>query len=189
MNKNPDEVKLNSIFQASINSILCDDAFTKEVMIQKIIQEYTLPIIILDFDLLYSGYVKSAMIKNRENVIVFNPKNENWQQILKDVLIKVSKEKCILIIDSLNGFFAIFDQKDSGQYADSCMMILSSAVKNSGNKIFLGSIARFKENNGWILHPTGRRVLSNKSISKFFITAKEIQVLSTDNKIQKVIKL
>ena len=180
LDKKPNKVKINEIFINSINSILCHNAFVKEVMIQKIIEEYNeLPIIYLDFDLLHSGYTQAGMIKNYENVVVFTPTEENWNDVLKKVTIKISEKKCILVIDSLNGVFTIFNEKDSGRYANSCVMLLSSLVKNQNCKIFLTSIARLKsgEDERWVLWPTGRRVLENKSVSRFFVNTDQTEII------------
>ena len=191
LDKNPNKVKMKEIFTNSINSVLCHNAFVKEEIIQRIIEEYqSSSIIYLDFDLLYSGYTQSGIMKNYKNVIVYSPTKENWNSLLKEIIVRISKKNCILIIDSLNGVFTIFNEKDSGRYVNSYMMLLSSLIKNQKRKIFLTSIARLKEKKRWILYPTGRHVLENKSISKFFVNnTNQIEMLSPENKTEKIIEI
>lgn len=174
LNKNPDcaNDEIDNIFVDPINSILCQNAFAKETIIKKIIQHYSIPIIYLDFDLLYSGYMKAGIIKHEKNVIIFSPKRKDWSKILSKILIKISNENCVLVIDSLNSFFSIFDDKDDNRYTNACIMILASFVKNSSfskNKMFLTSIARPK-NGRWTLFPIGTRpILENPLATKFFV--------------------
>ena len=185
LDKNPD---MASIFTNSVNSILCHSAFSKQVMIQKILGGCKDPIIYLDFDLLYSGYVQSGMIQERQDIAIFRPKREDWESILKKIIMRISgNENYTLIVDSLNGFFTLFDENDSGRYANSCMMLLASIIKNNTSKMFLNSVARLRENDGWVLS-IGRYVLENKAVSKFFVNdTGQIEVLSAENKIEKII--
>ena len=191
MDKNPNDEFLTT-FDNSINSILCYDAFSKEAIIKKIIEFNSTSIILLDFDQLFTGYINSGILKKENNLQIYSPSKDNWLQIFKEVISQVSTKQTILIIDSLNGFFSIFDEKDSGRYANSCMMMMSSCVRNMQGMIFLCSVAKIKENEGWILQPTGRHVLDTNSISKFFVRKqKDIQIesLSQENKTEKIFHL
>ena len=69
-------------------------------------------------------------------------------------------------------------------------MLLASLIKNNASKIFLSSIAKLREKDGWILYPTGRHVLENKSITKFFINgSKQIEKLSEENETEIIIEI
>lgn len=178
-------------FPNSINSILCYNAFTKASIIQKF-SDIDTPTILLDFDLLFTGYIESGIISKNNDLTIYAPTKENWQDIFKKIIIKISSQKTVLIIDSLNGFFSIFDEKDSGRYANSCMIMFSSVIKSTNGKIFMCSIAKLKENEGWILHPTGRHVLENKSVDKFFVRKQEdiqVEALSLENKTEKIFQI
>ena len=158
-------------FPNPVNSILCHDAFAKEAAIQKIIGGGGDggPVVLLDFDLLYTGYVRAGVIPRHENVTTYLPARENWQEIFKEVVMRVSGGSTTLIVDSLNGFFSVFDDKDSGRYANSCMMMMASCTGGSRGRIFLCGVAGQGADGGWRLHPSGRHVLENGSISQFFV--------------------
>lgn len=175
MDKNPGGVPFLADFPGPINSILCRSAFAKEVMVHKTISGCGMPAILLDFDLLYTGYVKAGIIEEPPNLTIRSPSRDNWQSVLGGVVAEASSRPVVVVVDSLNGFFSIFGDKDSGRYANACMMMLASCVCNARGKIFLGSVARLREDEGWVLHPTGRRVLENPAIAKFFVTAQDGQ--------------
>ena len=188
LDKNPNNIKLGEVFADSVNSILCHDGFAKEAIIAKIIKEYDIPTIYLDLDLLYSGYVQSDIIKKQADVLLFTPDRKSWNDTFKEIIERISSEEHVLMVDSLNGFFTLFDDKNSGRYCNSCMMMLASMSRNRKSKIFLSSVAKLR-GDGWILYPTGRHVLENRSISKFFVSTDQIEILSAENQVEKIIKI
>ena len=51
------------------NLVLCSNSFHKIEFLNKLINSVENPIIFVDMDLLYSGYIESKMIQKRENLI------------------------------------------------------------------------------------------------------------------------
>jgi len=191
LDKNPEDA-LSESFPSSINSVLCDNAFTKESVIQKIVEMSAMPAVVLDFDLLYTGYAKSSMVAKPEGLRTYSPTRDEWESVLEEIILRVSGEPTLVIVDSLNGFFSVFDGKDSGRYANACMMMMSSCASASGGKVFLCSVARLKEGEGWILQPVGRRVLENALIAKFFASGRpevSIEAISPENKTEKIFRM
>lgn len=191
MDESP-EGSLSDSFPNSINSVLCDSAFTKESVIQKIIERSAMPAVVLDFDLLYTGYAKSGMIAKAGGVKTYSPTRDEWESVLEEIILRVASEPTLVVVDSLNGFFSVFDGKDSGRYANACMMMMSSCASASGGKVFLCSVARLREGEGWILQPVGRRVLENALIAKFFASRKpevSIEAISPENKTEKIFRM
>ncbi len=187
MDKNPDGVL--ACFPNHVNSVLCHDAFAKEAAIGRIIGACTDPVMLLDFDQLFTGYVNSEMVPRGDNLRIYSPDRQNWVGTFKELATRASSQQTVLIVDSLNGFFSVFDERDSGMYANSCMMMLSSSIRAAGGKIFLCSVARLREGEGWILHPTGRHVLDSGLISKFFVRRQngiQLEALSRENSTEKV---
>ncbi len=74
------------------NLILCSNSFHKIEFLNKIIISTKNPIIFVDMDLLYSGYIESKMIKEKENLMIFQPSNLNWKEKLSEIITKVSKK-------------------------------------------------------------------------------------------------
>ncbi len=187
--------ELMKIFEINpLNSIMFSDSFLKTVFLNKIIQATNNTIYYLDFDLLYSGYITSNIISKNNRVILYQPTKNDLLEIFKKILYIVSKEKSIVILDSLNGFFNLFNEnKDAGRLVNSYIVLLSTISKMSGSFVIFASLAREKDDEGHVLSITGRHVVDSKNITKILtekmnsnIVAK---VLGEKNKPKNLLKI
>ncbi|MDC1136279.1 hypothetical protein OAS76_00650 [Nitrosopumilus sp.] len=180
MDKNPEiilESNLENIkneFSKGIPSlILCSDSFHKIEFLNKLINSVQNPIIFVDMDLLYSGYIESKMIQKRENLVIFQPNKQNWEKKLSEIITKVSKKEFLIIIDSFNGIYNLFDDLESARFVNSCIMLLSSLGKQSNSTVVITAMARKKDNNEWILSPGGKHIMKSPKSNIYFL--KKIQ--------------
>ena len=111
LDKNPEIIlddnleKIQNEFRKNVPSlVLCSDSFDKIEFLNKLINSVENPIIFVDMDLLYSGYIESKMIQKRENLVIFQPNKLNWEKELSEIITKGSKAEFLIIIDS---FFII----------------------------------------------------------------------------------
>ncbi|HXW02446.1 MAG TPA: hypothetical protein VD828_03645 [Candidatus Nitrosotenuis sp.] len=119
-----------------------------------------MPILYLDFDLLYSGYVAAKILSQSKNVILHQPTQQTWMDLSVDIMDQISQRQHLVIIDSLNGFFTtITNQKDSGRIINNIIMLLVSTGQKTNSFIVVGSISKFKKDEGWILSAIGRHVI------------------------------
>ena len=174
LDKNPEQYSdedLSSIMKIielnTLNSIMFSDPFLKTIFLNKLILKTNTPILYLDFDLLYSGYVTSNIISLRNGVTLYHPTKDNWIKTLKTILLKLSENKSMLIMDSLNGLFNLHNEKkDAGRLINSYIMFLSCVAKMSNSCIVLPSITRKKNDEGWALSITGRHVIESKQMTR-----------------------
>ena len=96
--------------QKNPNIILCSKPFHKIEFLNRLINSVKDPIIIVDMDLLYTGYVQSGMIKKKENVTIFCPDKIDWKEKISKIISNISKERFLVIIDSFNGVYNLFDE-------------------------------------------------------------------------------
>ena len=155
------------------NLILCSNSFHKIEFLNKIIISTKNPIIFIDMDLLYSGYIESKMIQEKENLMIFQPSNLNWKEKLSEIITKVSKKEFLIIIDSFNGIYNLFDDLESARFVNSCIMLLSSLGKQTNSTIVITAMARKKENSEWILSPGGKHIMKSAKMGIYFL--KKIQ--------------
>jgi hypothetical protein len=164
---------IQSEFKKNIpNLILSSNSFHKIEFLNKIISSTKNPIIFVDMDLLYSGYIESKIIQHKENLTIFQPSNQNWKEKLAEISNKISKEEFLIIIDSFNGIYNIFDDLESARFVNSCIMLLSSFGKRSNSTIIITAMARKKENSEWILSPGGKKIMKLVKMGIFFIKKK-----------------
>jgi len=154
----------NILRQNKINSVLYSDPFLKAGFIAKLVEDLKLDVLYLDLDLLYSGYIVSGMIKTPQNLTLFQPTFEILNNTLAKILVDLSTKKSVVIIDSLNGFFNMLNKKkDIGKLVTSYVMLLASIAYSTGSYVVLTSMVRFKKEEGWVLSPTGKRLIEAKN--------------------------
>ena len=99
LDKNP-EINLNDDLKCIQNEfknnvpslVLCLNSFHKIEFLDKLISSIKNPIIFVDMDLLYSGYIESKMIKQKENVEIFRPNKLDWKERLSEIICKISEK-------------------------------------------------------------------------------------------------
>lgn len=172
-NPNDDLTKLNLqtiLEQDLINSVFYSDPFLKAGFVSKLVQDTKLEVLYLDLDLLYSGYVVSEILPTKENVSLFQPTTETLYQILKEILVKASLSQTIIIVDSLNGLFNILNRKKNiGKAVMSIIMLLASIARMTKSYLVVASMVRYKKEEGWILSPTGKRLIETKNSKKILL--------------------
>ena len=188
LSKNPEQVnsKIESILEQNlINIIYYENSFAKAKFLTKTIEKWDIPTFYLDFDLLYSGYVKANMIPTLKNVTLLWPNSENLRDNLESVIEKISMTKSVVVIDSLNGFFNTLEDDDAGMLINSFIMMLASSAKNTKSIILVGSLSKLNDENEFVLYSSGRHVIDNKHMKKIQLVESnsllKINILNFDN--------
>ncbi len=183
LDKNPGQIIDNDLTQIQIkleqnnpNIILCSKPFHKIEFLNRLINSTKDPIIFIDMDLLYAGYVESKMIQKKENLTIFCPNKTDWEEKFSEIISKVSKNRFLVIIDSLNGIYNLFDDLESAIFINSCLMLLSSIGNHVKSSVLITGMARKKENDGWILSPGGRRIIKSEKTGVYCIKKTEKNV-------------
>ena len=168
---NSSKLNLQTILEQDlINSVFYPDPFLKAGFISKLVQDTKLEVLYLDLDLLYSGYIVSGVLPTIKNVTLFQPTTETLYQMLKEILDKASLSQTMIIVDSLNGLFNILNQKKNvGKAVMSIIMLLASIAKMTKSYLVVPSMVRFKKEEGWILSPTGKRLIETKNSKKILL--------------------
>ena len=197
MDKSPEQIldgklfHIQNEFKEKIpNIILCSEPFHKAQFLSKLINSFQKPIIFVDLDLLYTGYVKSGMIQKKSNLTIFHPTKENWEEKFTEIITKISKEKFMVIIDSFNGIYNMFEDLESAIFINSCIMLLATLGKDTDSSVIITAMARKKENEGWILTPGGKQIIKSTKTGVYLLKKIEndliIREIEEDSKIFKI---
>ncbi len=188
LEKNSEQIPINNVTiedleQNTLNMIFYEDSFAKTRFFTNTISEWNTPISYFDFDLLYSGYIKSGITSAVKNITLLCPDNDNLHKNIKSVMDNISKKKSLVIIDSLNGFFNLLEgKKDAGRIVNALLMLLVSAAKNTKSIIIVGSLSKQNDKKDWVLSNTGRHVIESDYMTK-------IQLIeSHDRTVAKILK-
>ncbi|MBL7017600.1 MAG: hypothetical protein ISR81_01650 [Nitrosopumilus sp.] len=176
LDKNPelsiddDLIKIQIEFeQKNPNIILCSKPFHKIEFLNRLINSVKDPIIIVDMDLLYTGYVQSGMIKKKENVTIFCPDKIDWKEKLSKIISNISKERFLVIVDSFNGVYNLFDGLESARFINSCIMLLSSIGNQTKSSVIVTGMARKKDDDEWVLSPGGKHIIKSEKTGVYFL--------------------
>ncbi len=176
LDKNPEQILdddlicvENEFSNKNPNIILCSEPFLKAEFLNELINSINYPVIFLDFDLLYSGYIVSEMIKKNDKVEIFHPSKEDWKKTISEIAKRISNEKNLVVIDSFNGFYNIFDEKESGRFINASLMLLSSIGRANGSSVIITALVRKNDNGEWILSPGGRHIIDSKKSGTYHL--------------------
>ena len=174
-------INIHEEFKKRIQStILCSEPFYKVEFLNKLISSVEDIIIVIDLDLLLTGYVNSGIIEKKDNVTILNPNEENLKREISEVMAKISLKKSLVIIDSLNGFYNILNDKhDSAKFINSCIMLLASIAKKTNSTIIVTSTARKNDSEAWVTAPGGKKVVRIKESVLFLLNKIENNLLIT----------
>ena len=158
----------DSLIPSSSNLIFYEDAFSKIKLVEQISTSQNLPILYIDLDFLFSGFINSQLL-SLPNLSLFNTLESNFNEILPKILTKISTEPHLVILDSMNGLYNIFsNSEDSGRVVNSIIMLIKQNVKFSKSILIISALARKKEEK-WVLS-NGRQILENENMKKFFLS-------------------
>jgi len=176
--------------QNVLNSVMCSDPYVKTAFFIKLVDLMDLPIVYLDFDLLYSGYLTAKIVPECDKLQVFQPTRDNWNDLFRDVIASISKQKSLLIFDSLNGFFSLFyNKKDVGMFVNSYIMLLSATAKLTDSSVVVASMAK-KEDQVWVLETIGRQIIDAKNMTKMQLELKNSKIkISNSTNVECVIPI
>lgn len=181
LDKNPDPEILDDVRRVletnSFNLILSNEALIKTGFLSTLIDSIQIPVVYVDFDFLYTGYLTSGIITQNENVIVYRPKRDDFEMILKKIIVKIACERSVVVIDSLNGIFTLYDEKDSGRFVNTFLMFLVCIARYSDSKIIVGSVGKHVEGEGWILTPTGRHPVEIDEMTRVYLSRQDAGIL------------
>ena len=198
LDKSPEWVLDNNLtyiqneFRKNIPSIvLCSEPFYKIEFLNTLINSVENLIIFVDMDLLYTGYIESGMIQKKENLVVFHPNKENWKEKLSEIITQTSKEEILVIIDSFNGVFNMFDDLESARFINSCIMLLASLGRNTNSSIIVTAMVRKKENGDWVISPGGKQIIKSEKTGMYFLKKIEENLIisnleKTNSKVYKI---
>ena len=172
-------------FSKKSNLVLCKDVFDKVKFLNYLFTNTNDQIILLDTDLLMTGYFQSQMIPKRDNLMVFSPDESTWKLHLTEIIAKFSDKRCLIVIDSLNGAYNLFEGLESIRFVDSCIMLLLSMIKKNNSLLISTVSARQNKEKSWALSPGGKEIISSEKDHHYILKNQgnklEIAPLSSKN--------
>ncbi len=177
---NKDSVQPIQFMQYGLNIILCSHPFAKSVFLDALAHSSNNAVLYLDFDLLYSGYIESGLLKPRDNVTIFRP-HLKWEESLVTILSKISMTPYTVIIDSLHGMSALWSDRRSIQRVNRSIMLLTALSNEVGTQVMATMMGDMPKH-GWAMVPGGN---SPSNLDRTFVingTSNSIRLLRYDER-------
>ena len=174
---------IQSILEKKIVNLLSySDSYTKTAFMKELISESDNKIIYLDFDLLFSGYINSNMIPKSENLSLFQIQTKIWDDILQQIILEISSNRSIIIVDSINVFYNLFTERsDVGRFINSSIMLLANSAKISNSIILISVFVPSQEK---INEEIPKYIIETELLSKFFLGIKNsFLIISSHSKV------
>ena len=149
--------------------VLCSEPFDKMEFLDAMINCTTYPVVFVDMDLLYTGYVESGMIRRRNGVEVFCPSRRDWMVEFAKIVLDSSRKRTLIIIDSLNGMHGVFDDIESARFVNSCVMLLASLGRQADSSVIVTAMVRPRNSRGWVLAPGGRQIIRSRGVGCYVL--------------------
>ena len=184
LDKNPHQILDNDLEKIKIefskknpSLILCKRSFLKSEFLNRLVEAVDFPVIFFDIDLLYTGYVKSGLIKKNDKVTIFRTKKEDFSKNLEKIIQAISKERVLVVIDTLNGVYNMFDELESARFVNSALMLLSSISRQTQSQIIVSGIATKNEDGELVLSPSGRHLINTKQTGMYFLSMEDSKII------------
>ncbi|MFB5607141.1 MAG: hypothetical protein ACE5RG_03460 [Candidatus Nitrosomaritimum yanchengensis] len=159
------------------NFVLSSNPFVKTEFLHKLVESMNLPVFFLDCDLLYSGYVASGIIKKNDKLKFFVTTKSSLNNDIKQIIKKIENEKSLIILDSLNGLYNMFDELEYVRFINSTIMLLSTVAKYSKSIIIITGMTRKNKNKEFVLSPTGRQIVRIKKAGFYELGSSETSLI------------
>lgn len=176
LNQNISQIQ-SEFYGRNPNFVLSSNPFVKTEFLHKLVESMNLPVFFLDCDLLYSGYVASGIIKKNDKLKFFVTTKSSLNNDIKQIIKKIENEKSLIILDSLNGLYNMFDELEYVRFINSTIMLLSSVAKYSKSIIIITGMARKNENKEFVLSPTGRQIVRIKKAGFYELGLSETSLI------------
>lgn len=184
LDKNPKKI-LNDVFikletefsDSSPNFILCSKPFIKLEFLKSLIESCNNQVVLLDFDLLYSGYVMADLIDKNDNVKILRSNKKGFENDIKEIIELISRKKVLVILDSFNSIYNLFDNEDSFRFITASIMLLSSVAKNTKSTILVTVSGMKNEKEKWILSPGGKQLIETKNSRMYDLRLRDSKLI------------
>ncbi|MDI1494935.1 MAG: hypothetical protein K8823_241 [Cenarchaeum symbiont of Oopsacas minuta] len=148
--------------KAGLHTVICQEPFLKSSFVIKVLKTSKIPVFYIDFDLMYSGCIKGRMVEKPNNVQIYRSNFLNYMDAIKTVIVELTKRKCLVVLDSLNGFFSMHRGNDSCRSINAYVSLLAFAAKSTNSSVMVICMATHIEKK-WILSPALGRIMHDGS--------------------------
>ena len=155
--------------EKSLNSLLFMKPFSKLCFIYSTVSEFLRSgnVIYIDLDTTFTSYVRNGVFNFSEvnDLLIYTPSANEFEELLSDICSRINSDVALVIIDSLNSFYHLYDGVKGGSLnhlLSSYVSLLLDHTSRLGSRLLITSMIRQRKTTEWILVPSNRRFIETK---------------------------
>lgn len=152
-----------------MNALLYNDAFSKICFTCSVVTEFMRKgkVVYMDLDTVFTSYVRNRVFDmDSGDLEIFLPSEDQFESMLSDVCSHLDADASLVVVDSLNSFYHLYDKIKIGSLnhlLSAYISLLLNHTRRIGCKLLVTSMIRHKKAGEWILAPSSKRLIEAKS--------------------------
>ena len=152
-----------------MNALLYNDAFSKICFTCSAVSEFLKDcrVVYVDLDTVFTSYVRNGIFDlDSGDLEIFLPSENEFESMLSDICSHLDANTGLVIVDSLNSFYHLYDRIKVGslnRLLSAYISLLLNHTRRVGCKLLVTSMIRHKKTEEWILAPSSKRLIEAKS--------------------------
>lgn len=154
----------------SLNALLFTDPFSKICFNGSAVSEFLRngDVLYIDLDSVFTAYVKNEffLLPHSNELTLYLPSANEFEKILADVCSRINGKVALIVVDSLNSFYHLYDRGEIGplnHLLSSYVSLLLSHASKYGSVLLVTSMIRHKKTTEWVLAPASKRLIESRS--------------------------
>jgi len=152
-----------------MNALLYNDPFSKVCFTCSVVSEFLKynRVVYIDLDTVFTSYVRNNIFDaDSGDLEIFLPSQNEFESILSDICSHLDAGTGLVVVDSLNSFYHLYDKIRIGslnRLLSAYISLLLNHTRRIGSKLLVTSMIRHKKAVEWVLAPSSKRLIEAKS--------------------------
>ncbi|MGH9922916.1 MAG: hypothetical protein ACRD38_09205, partial [Nitrososphaerales archaeon] len=120
-----------------------------------------------DLDTVFTSYVKNHIFDvDSGDLEIFLPSENEFERMLADICSRLDGNTVLVVVDSLNGFYHLYDKIKVGslnRLLSAYISLLLNHTRRVGCALLITSMIRHKKTSEWLLAPSSKRLIEARS--------------------------
>jgi len=124
-------------------------------------------VVYVDLDTIFTSYTKNQIFDvDSGDLEIFLPSENEFERMLSDICSHLDANTVLVVVDSLNSFYHLYDKVKVGSLNRLLSMYISlllNHTRRAGCVLLITSMIRHKKTSEWLLAPSSKRLIEARS--------------------------
>jgi hypothetical protein len=152
-----------------MNALLYSDPFSKICFTCSLVSGFLKQgkVVYVDLDTVFTSYTKNHIFDvDSGDLEIFLPSENEFERILSDICSHLDANTVLVVVDSLNSFYHLYDKIKVGslnRLLSAYVSLLLNHTRRIRCALLITSMIRHKKTSEWLLAPSSKRLIEAKS--------------------------